>query len=71
VAPTSRVEEVCCFGKQPDETLTRHTGPDKDEFEMDMSAILILAALVSLLANSLKVWEFVSARLGSLFKKTY
>jgi hypothetical protein len=33
---------------------------------MDLSAIIILAALVSILANLLKVWEFASPR---LFKK--
>jgi hypothetical protein len=40
---------------------------------MDKSAIvptgiLLTAALVSILANTLKVWEFVSSRIGS-YKK--
>ncbi|HEV8328272.1 MAG TPA: hypothetical protein VGQ08_12385 [Nitrospiraceae bacterium] len=30
---------------------------------MDLSAIIILAALVSILANLLKVWEFGNSRL--------
>jgi FlaG/FlaF family flagellin (archaellin) len=32
---------------------------------MDLSAIIILAAIVSILANALKVWEFGSSRLFS------
>jgi len=36
---------------------------------MDLSAIIILAALVSILANLLKVWEFGNSRLGSYIKK--
>lgn len=38
---------------------------------MDLSPLIATAAaVVGLLANSLKVWEFVSARLSRLFKKT-
>jgi hypothetical protein len=36
---------------------------------MDMSVIIIVAALVSILANLLKVWEFVSPRFGPHIKK--
>ncbi len=36
---------------------------------MDMLLIIILAALVSILANSLNVWEFVSSRLAPILKK--
>ena len=36
---------------------------------MDLSVIIILAALVSILANLLKVLEFGSSRLGSYIKK--
>lgn len=32
-------------------------------------SIIILAALVSILANFLKVWEFGNSRLASHFKK--
>ena len=36
----------------------------------DLSAIIILAAVVSILANFLKVWEFGSSRF-SLYKKIF
>ena len=40
--------------------------------DMDLSVILIpIAAGMSLLANSLKVWEFASPRLSSLFKTPF
>jgi hypothetical protein len=35
---------------------------------MDISGVILAAALFSILANALKVWEFVSPR---LFKKIY
>jgi len=31
---------------------------------MDLSAIIITAAVASILANIIKVWEFVGSRLG-------
>jgi hypothetical protein len=34
-----------------------------------MSEIIIFGVLVSILTNLLKVWEFVSSRLGSHIKK--
>jgi hypothetical protein len=37
---------------------------------MDMSVIITTAALASILANALKVWEFVSSRLDSYIKKS-
>ena len=51
--------------------MTPPTGNAKDDVEMDMSIILILAGVVSLLANTLKVWEFAAPSLGRLIKKTY
>jgi len=36
---------------------------------MDLSAIITTAAVTSILANALKVWEFASPRLGRLLKK--
>jgi hypothetical protein len=35
---------------------------------MDISAIIITAAVVSILANLFKVWEFGSSRFGRIFK---
>jgi len=37
---------------------------------MDLSPLITAAAVVSILANSLKVWEFGSPRLGRLLKKS-
>lgn len=37
---------------------------------MDLSAIIITAAVVSILANALKVWEFGSSRLDSYIKNS-
>ena len=37
---------------------------------MDLSAIIITAAVVSILANFLKVWDFCSSRLDTLIKKS-
>lgn len=36
---------------------------------MDMSGIIIIAALASILANFLKVWEFVSSKPWPTYKK--
>lgn len=35
---------------------------------MDLSPLIASAAVVSILANVLKVWEFVSTRIGCLLK---
>ena len=34
---------------------------------MDLSAIIVTAAVVSILANALKVWEFGSSHIKNLF----
>ena len=38
---------------------------------MDLSAIILTAALVSILANFLKVWEFGSSRLSAYIKNLF
>ena len=37
---------------------------------MDISPFIFVAALVSILANLLKVWEFGSSRLAAYIKKS-